>query len=135
MKHSAAICRWRSRKDDGNLAARYPHSLKHGYDAPEPAALLREILNRQPDHSVVLVQVGYFSNLASLLDTTNDKTSPLSGRELVSLKVKYLSVMAGAFEDQRRQSPSPARIQCHQGFARDENRHQRLAHADRLERV
>jgi hypothetical protein len=75
-------------KDGGHL--RYPHHLKRGSDAPEPAPLLRRLLSAQPDHSVVLVQVGYFSNFGALLDTTE-------GRELVRQKVKFLSVMAGAF--------------------------------------
>jgi hypothetical protein len=86
-------------KDGGKL--RYPHHLKRSSDAPEATALLRKILSRQPDHSVVLVQVGYFSNLAALLDTPGDALSPLAGRELVQQKVKLLSVMAGAFRTNR----------------------------------
>ena len=83
-------------KDGGKL--RYPHKLIRGSDAPEPARLLRKILSRQPDNSVVLVQVGYFSNFGALLDTPGDASSPLGGRELVRQKVKFLSVMAGAFQ-------------------------------------
>ena len=83
-------------KDGGQ--ARYPHRLKRSSDAPEATSLLRTILSRQPDHSVVLVQVGYFSNLAALLDTPGDAASPLAGRELVQQKVKLLSVMAGSFK-------------------------------------
>ena len=82
-------------KDNGKL--RYPHRLKRSSDAPEATALLRKILSRQPDRSVVLVQVGYFSNLAALLDTPGDALSPLNGRDLVQQKVKLLSVMAGSF--------------------------------------
>ena len=77
---------------------RYPHRLKRSSDAPEATALLRKILSRQPDHSVVLVQVGYFSNFAALLDTPGDALSPLTGRDLVQQKVKLLSVMAGSFK-------------------------------------
>jgi hypothetical protein len=76
-------------KDGGKL--RYPHKLKRGSDAPEPTRLLRRLLSQQPDNSVVLVQVGYFSNFGALLDTAD-------GRELVRQKVKFLSVMAGAFQ-------------------------------------
>jgi hypothetical protein len=78
--------------------ARYPHRLKRSSDAPEATALLRKILSQQPDHSLVLVQVGYFSNFAVLLDTPGDAESPLAGRELVQQKVKLLSVMAGSFK-------------------------------------
>ncbi|HZM01786.1 MAG TPA: nucleoside hydrolase [Candidatus Saccharimonadales bacterium] len=70
---------------------RYPHKLKHGSDAPESVPLLRKLLRREADHSVVLVQVGYFSNFAALLDAPEDA-------ELVKQKVKYLSVMAGSFK-------------------------------------
>ncbi len=80
---------------DGNRL-RYPHHLMRGSDAPEPATLLRQLLSGQPDQSVVLVQVGYFSNLAVLLDT------PEAG-ELIKKKVKFLSVMAGAFDPALRQ--------------------------------
>lgn len=77
---------------------RYPHDLKRSSDAPDALRLLRKLLAAQPEASVVLVQVGYFSNFAALLDTPADETSPRNGRELVKQKVKLLSVMAGAFQ-------------------------------------
>jgi len=83
-------------KNGGN--PRYPHRLKRSSEAPPATELLRKILSQQADHSVTMVQVGYFSNLAALLDTPEDKCSPLSGGELVRAKVKLLSVMAGAFQ-------------------------------------
>ena len=83
-------------KDDGKV--RYPHRLKRSSDSLPATELLRKILNRQPDHSVTMIQVGYFSNLAALLDTPGDQFSPLNGRDLVKAKVKVLSVMAGAFK-------------------------------------
>jgi inosine-uridine preferring nucleoside hydrolase len=82
-------------KDDGK--PRYPHRLKRSSDAPPATELLRRALSGQPDHSVTLIQVGYFSNLAALLDTPGDQFSSLNGRDLVKSKVKVLSVMAGAF--------------------------------------
>jgi len=83
-------------KDAGNM--RYPHRLKRSSDAPAATDLLRKILSRQPDQSVTLVQVGYFSNLSALLDTAGDQFSPLSGADLVRAKVKLLSVTAGSFQ-------------------------------------
>ena len=80
---------------------RYPHRLKRSSDAPEATALLRQVLSRQPDRSVVLIQVGYFSNFAALLDTPGDAASPLAGRALVEQKVNLLSVMAGSFKTNR----------------------------------
>lgn len=82
-------------KDGGKL--RYPHRLKRSSDAPPATELLRKVLSRQPDHSVTLIQVGYFSNLAALLETPGDKSSELGGPDLIKAKVKLLSVMAGAF--------------------------------------
>ena len=83
-------------RDNGQY--RYPHTLLRNGDAPEAVQLLRALLGRQPDHSVVLVQIGFFSNLAALLDTPGDTNSPLTGHELVVQKVRLLSVMAGAFQ-------------------------------------
>jgi hypothetical protein len=79
----------------------YPHRLQRSSDAPEATRLLRQVLAGQPDGSVVMVQVGYFSNLAALLDTPADDASPLTGLDLVRAKVKLLSVMAGSFQTNR----------------------------------
>jgi len=77
---------------------RYPHRLQQSSDAPPATQLLRQTLSGQPDRSVVVVQVGYFSNLAALLESPADSFSSLTGVELVRKKVKFLSVMAGAFQ-------------------------------------
>lgn len=84
------------KQSDGS--PRYPHDLKSGADAPEAVALLRQTLAAQPDGSVAIAQVGFFTNLARLLDSKADSHSPLNGRELVAKKVKVLSLMAGAFQ-------------------------------------
>lgn len=76
---------------------RYPHDLTSGVDAPEAVGLLRKTLAGQPDGSVVIVQVGFSTNLARLLDSKPDSNSPLDGKTLVGQKVKLLSIMAGAF--------------------------------------
>jgi inosine-uridine nucleoside N-ribohydrolase len=82
--------------DDGKF--RYPHSLMRSSDAPPAAQLLRTLISSQADNSVVLVEIGFHSNLAALLNTQPDAISPLTGRELVKQKVRLLSVMAGAFQ-------------------------------------
>jgi purine nucleosidase len=76
---------------------RYPHDLLAGRSAPGASDLLRKILAAQPDHSVVIAQVGFSTNLARLLRSAPDEYSPLGGRELVQQKVRLLSLMAGAF--------------------------------------
>lgn len=85
----------RSTNDDGSL--RYPHDLAGNDDAPEATPLLRQVLAAQPDGSVVIAQVGFSTNLARLLDSGPDEHSPLSGPELVTKKVRLLSIMAGLF--------------------------------------
>jgi hypothetical protein len=84
------------RRDDGRL--RYPHDLASGGDVPDATRLLRRVLAAKPDSSVVIVQVGFSSNLARLLDSPPDELSPLPGRDLAAAKVRLLSVMAGAFQ-------------------------------------
>ena len=83
-------------KESGRF--RYPHDLLSGRVGKSATALLRKTLAAQPDHSVVIAQVGFSTNLARLLDSPADEYSPLTGRELVERKVKLLSLMAGAFQ-------------------------------------
>lgn len=61
--------------------------------------LYRKILSQQPDSSVVIVSVGFSTNLARLLETSADEFSHLNGKELVAKKVKFLSTMAGCFNN------------------------------------
>jgi inosine-uridine nucleoside N-ribohydrolase len=75
----------------------YPHDLTDGRSAPEAVPLLRKLLASQADHSVVMVQVGFSTNLARLLESPADAASPLRGGELVARKVRLLSIMGGAF--------------------------------------
>lgn len=82
------------RNDDEYL---YPHDLNIGEPVPSAVQVLRESLAGQPDNSVVIVQVGFSTNLAGLLQTDGDKYSSLSGVELVEQKVKHISIMAGTF--------------------------------------
>jgi len=79
-------------KEEGNYVRRaveeggWPHDTAFG-DAVE---LLRRVLGEEPDQSVILIQVGFSTNLARLLDAPG-------GRELAARKVKLLSLMAGDF--------------------------------------
>ncbi len=68
----------------------YPRRLASGAEAPEAVALIRRVLAAQPDASVLLVQVGFSTNLARLLDSPEDLA-------LVARKVKLLTVMAGNY--------------------------------------
>jgi inosine-uridine nucleoside N-ribohydrolase len=80
-----------------NAQPRYPHKLRDGSAAPEATRLLRRVLAAQADGSVAIVQVGFSTNLARLLDSKPDDISPLDGKTLVRRKVRLLSAMAGNF--------------------------------------
>jgi inosine-uridine nucleoside N-ribohydrolase len=77
--------------------ARFPHDLATNADAEPAIALLRQLLHAQPNHSVVIIAVGFSTNLAQLLDSPPDEISDLGGVQLVARKVKLLSNMAGEF--------------------------------------
>ena len=66
---------------------------------PESPQFYRSVLSKQPDNSVIVVSVGFSTNIARLLDTQPDAFSPLTGKELVAKKVKFLSMMAGNMAD------------------------------------
>jgi len=83
------------KRPDGSYV--YPHHLVDGRDAPEAVGLLRSILDREADGAAVIVQVGFSTNLARLLDSKPDDARPLPGRDLVKRKVRLLSIMGGAF--------------------------------------
>jgi inosine-uridine nucleoside N-ribohydrolase len=63
----------------------------------ESTRLYRKILSGQADSSVVIISVGFSTNIARLLDSPADEFSSLSGKELIAKKVKFLSMMAGNF--------------------------------------
>jgi inosine-uridine nucleoside N-ribohydrolase len=83
------------KRPDGSFV--YPRRLTDGREAPEAVGLLRRILAREADGGTVIVQVGFSTNLARLLDSKPDDASALPGRDLVKRKVRLLSLMGGAF--------------------------------------
>ena len=83
------------KRPDGSYV--YPHKITDGGQAPEAVGLLRKVLAQQPDGSVVIVQTGFSTNLARLLDSRGDSASPLSGRDLAAKKVRLLVAMAGNY--------------------------------------
>jgi inosine-uridine nucleoside N-ribohydrolase len=79
----------------------FPHRLARSSDAPDAALLYRKVLAAQPDASVVIVSVGFLTNLRSLLDTPPDAISSASGEDLVRHKVRLWVCMGGKFPDGR----------------------------------
>jgi len=82
-----------------SLVANYAHKIASTSQAEDAAILYRKILASQPDTSVVIVTVGFLTNLNDLLLSQPDSISPLNGNDLVIKKVKRLVSMAGIFPE------------------------------------
>lgn len=95
----ANLTTWHAVKWTEVLPAKYPHRTQKTSDAPDAVKVYRKILSEQPDGSVVICTVGFFTNLKDLLLSEADEYSQLSGKELVALKVKRLVSMAGVFPE------------------------------------
>ncbi|MDP4205622.1 MAG: nucleoside hydrolase, partial [Bacteroidota bacterium] len=68
-------------------------------DYPSAVEVYRKALAAQKDHSVTIITVGFVNNLADLLKSGPDKFSPLTGTELVRMKVRKWVAMAGGFPE------------------------------------
>lgn len=66
-------------------------------ELPCATELYRKALSEAADNSVVIASIGFYTNLARLLESPADEYSPHSGRELVARKVRLLSAMGGTF--------------------------------------
>lgn len=82
-----------------SLVANYPHRLDSTSHAQDAVYLYRKILASQADTSVVIVTVGFLTNLNDLLVSGADTISPLNGKQLILKKVKKLVAMAGKFPE------------------------------------
>jgi len=82
-----------------SLVIKYLPRIKTNKDYPSATEVYRKVLASQKDKSVVIVTVGFLSNLSSLLQSGPDKYSTLTGKELVAKKVKKWVAMAGVFPE------------------------------------
>lgn len=82
-----------------SLVAKYPHTIDSTVQSQDAVSLYRKILAAHPDTSVVIVTVGFLTNLNDLLLSQPDSISPLNGNDLVFKKVKRLVSMAGIFPE------------------------------------
>jgi inosine-uridine nucleoside N-ribohydrolase len=82
-----------------SILSNYPHAITSNDQAEDAVTLYRKVLAGQPDHSVVIVTVGFLTNLQGLLKSGPDNISRLNGRDLVAKKVKLLVSMAGKFPE------------------------------------
>ncbi len=79
------------------LANSLPHKVRSSRDVPDAVPLYRDILAKQPDHSVTIVAIGSYANLASLLSSKPGDGTQLDGRELISAKVEKTVIEDGIF--------------------------------------
>ncbi len=80
-----------------SVIAKYPHPVRSNDQVPDAVSVYRQQLAKQPDHSVVIITVGFLTNMAHLLKSSPDAFSPLPGKDLVRKKVKELVSMGGSF--------------------------------------
>ncbi len=78
------------------LAEEFPHDITPA-EVEAPVALYRRLLARQQDKSVVILTVGFLSNLQALLESGADELSPLTGPELIEQKVALYVLMGARF--------------------------------------
>jgi Inosine-uridine preferring nucleoside hydrolase len=79
------------------LVKQLPHSIHSSDKIPGAVPFLRTLLAHQPDHSVTIVAIGAYTNLAGLLRSRPGQDTSLDGRALVAEKVKRLVIEDGLF--------------------------------------
>ena len=77
----------------------YKYTTKDWNAIPDGYKLLRKLLANEEDHSVVVVAVGFSTNLARMIESKGDEYSPLGGKELFAQKVEKVVIMAGNFQE------------------------------------
>jgi hypothetical protein len=79
-------------RQDAQGKAVYEHEIRTINDTAEVAALMRNALTAQYDQNAIVVLTGPATNLVKVLDLPGVK-------DLISRKVRFLSVVAGAYPD------------------------------------
>ena len=79
-----------------HIATDFPNRVKSDDDVPDATFTYRDVLEKQPDHSVTIVTVGYLTNLKTLLELPADDSHP-SGLDLIKAKVARWVCMGGNF--------------------------------------
>jgi hypothetical protein len=79
------------------VAEAFPQDFKEAHEKVDAATLYRRLLAKQADGGVVIISVGDLTNLAALLSSEADATSPLSGQDLVAAKVGHYVCMGSRY--------------------------------------
>ncbi|MDO5570664.1 MAG: nucleoside hydrolase [Bacteroidales bacterium] len=93
--YTEAVCEMKK----GNKPA-FKREIKDIKAVPEAYKLYRRLLSLSKDSSVVIISVGFSTNLARLMESGPDEYSKDSGKDLIAKKVKHLYMMAGEFVHQ-----------------------------------
>jgi hypothetical protein len=80
----------------GKIAREFPHQVDSPDAVPDAVEVYRRVLGAQADRSVVIVTVGYHTNLKNLLRLPANDASPC-GRDLIEQKVATWVCMGGNF--------------------------------------
>lgn len=80
----------------GPIAKEFPHRVTSPDAVPDAVKVYREVLAKQADRSVVIVTVGYVTNLKGLLQAPASDGLP-SGLDLIQSKVARWVCMGGNF--------------------------------------
>ena len=79
------------------LCREYPNAFPPEKAAENAVALLRRTLYQAEDHSITFVITGSLATANALLQSQPDNICPLSGAELIDLKIEKSVVMGGRF--------------------------------------
>ncbi len=77
----------------------FPHDVPDDDKLPDALKVYRQSLATQPDHSVVIVSIGFLQNLKDLILSQPDSISNMNGKELIKAKVKELTIMGGKYPE------------------------------------
>ena len=80
------------------IADQFEHNMTNK-TAEDATVLYRQILAKSKDKSTVIIPIGPLYNIQALLQSGADSISPLTGKELVSRKVKEFVIMGGQFPE------------------------------------
>jgi len=81
-----------------SLADNFEHKLKQE-DVIDATILYRKILASADDKSIIIVTVGPLMNIQNLINSQADSYSQLTGKELITKKVKEFVIMGGQFPE------------------------------------
>jgi len=79
------------------IAEAFPQDYQQKHAKFHAVELYRSLLSKAADKSVIIVSVGDMTNLAALLSSPADGISPLTGKDLISAKVKNYTCMGSRY--------------------------------------